>query len=167
MNLRSLIVNNDEVIVGIDPGSRTLGFAIFGLDGSLIKYGEIKLEVDLPIHKRLLALQNDIRELFDQCPSIKSLAVEDGFILRKNMRTSMLLTMSRAIVLVEGARCGAEVFMYPPSVVKKSVTGYGRADKKTIKQTVKRIYGIKKIRENEADAICIALCHIKGEKEYD
>jgi crossover junction endodeoxyribonuclease RuvC len=76
-------------------------------------------------------------------------------------------------MIFAAARSKIEVIEYAPGTVKKMVAGDGRADKKIMQQSVRKVLGAK-VRsakrkkthfDNAADALAIALCHaykVKG-----
>jgi crossover junction endodeoxyribonuclease RuvC len=55
------------------------------------------------------------------------------------------------------------VFEYAPTDVKLSVAGYGRADKRQVKEMVRHTLTLDRrceLSDDAADALAIALCHL-------
>ena len=52
-------------------------------------------------------------------------------------------------------------FEYTPNEIKKTMTGYGSADKKQMQESIKMIFKLKSVPkpDDAADALAIALCH--------
>ena len=49
---------------------------------------------------------------------------------------------------------------YPPSLVKRSVVGNGRADKDQVNGMIRAILGLSEVpAEDAADALAVAICH--------
>jgi len=62
--------------------------------------------------------------------------------------------------MVAAARHGLKIYEYPPTTVKQTVAGYGRATKDQVQHMVKLLLQIKQISgEHSADALAIAICH--------
>lgn len=71
------------------------------------------------------------------------------------------------------AKSNIDVFEYAPGTIKKMVAGGGKAKKKDIQKSLRKIFGVK-IRsakkkkshfDDSADALAVALCHILVSKE--
>ena len=72
----------------------------------------------------------------------------------------MKLGKARGIVFLVAARKGLKVSEYSPNTIKKSLVGYGHADKRQIKKMIERIYpNIEIENEDSADALAVAICH--------
>jgi crossover junction endodeoxyribonuclease RuvC len=149
------------VIAGIDPGSSKTGYAFLGLEGGAVRaiaYGVIRAPRSgtpadrfLHIHRELLALTLKHRP--------REAAVEDIF-HHKNVRSAFMLGQARGVAMLTLALGEVEIFSYPPAVIKKSVTAYGRADKLQVSQMVKAILGLTRPPPADAaDALAVALTH--------
>ena len=58
------------------------------------------------------------------------------------------------------ARAGLTVFEYPPTLVKRSVVGNGRADKDQVNGMIRAILGLREAPAIDAsDALAVAVCH--------
>lgn len=150
-------------IIAVDPGYGRIGIAVlekFNGKETLL-FSECHETDAIENHpKRLESLQKRLRELLKEyTPS--ALAVESLF-FGKNKKTALAVAEARGIILAEAAGAGVEVFEYRPVTVKVAVTGYGRGDKKQIKEMVIKILRItKKItHDDEYDAIAVGLTHL-------
>ena len=65
------------------------------------------------------------------------------------------------MVLVACARAGVDCAEYAPGMVKKSVCGYGRADRAQVRRMVRRSSSSTHVPEphHAADALAVAICH--------
>jgi len=61
-----------------------------------------------------------------------------------------------------GREEGVAVEVYSPSKVKEAVTGYGRAEKKQVREMVKRLLKLTSLPKefDVTDAVSVALCSI-------
>ncbi len=155
------------IILGIDPGSRKTGYAVLEVEKSkseILEYGTITL-VDLKLMPdKLLRIFEGLDELFDKF-YINSMAVEAGF-YGKNAQSAYKLGYARSAAVLVGALKKIEVMEYSPRKVKQAVTGNGNASKGQVMYMVKTLLHIddeKKIREDEADACAVAICHAQNQ----
>ena len=86
-------------------------------------------------------------------------AVEEVFV-NSNARTSLKLGQARGIALLLPQLHGLSVGEYTPLMVKKSVVGYGKAEKSQVAQMVKMLLPTADVSQNDtADALAVAICH--------
>jgi crossover junction endodeoxyribonuclease RuvC len=86
-------------------------------------------------------------------------AVEDVF-TNINHRSALALAQARGTVLAVAGLSGLPVFSYPPTVVKRSVTGRGRASKDQVAAMVQTLVGLRSTpRADAADALAVAITH--------
>jgi crossover junction endodeoxyribonuclease RuvC len=106
----------------------------------------------LQIHDALLALLAEMR------PS--EVAVESAFV-RKSASAALIIGHVRGVVIVAARKSGAAVFEYTAPEVKMAVVRNGSAQKAQVEFMVRRLLpGLSKLREDEADALAVALCHL-------
>jgi crossover junction endodeoxyribonuclease RuvC len=86
-------------------------------------------------------------------------AVEDVF-AAVNVRSALALAQSRGTVLAVAGVAGLPVYSYAPAVVKKTVTGRGRASKDQVARMVQVLVGLRRVpRADAADALAVAITH--------
>lgn len=153
------------IVIGIDPGSRVTGYGVVSRQGSqlqCIEYGVVqgicKGESN-ELHDRLPRIYKGLRECLSLHPP-DAVALE-GIFHAVNAKTALKLGQARGVALLAAAQTGAEIFEYSPLQVKKSVVGYGRAEKSQVQLMVARLLGLKKHPKphDAADALAIAICH--------
>jgi len=147
-------------ILGIDPGSIRCGYAIIEKEKNrvrLIDAGVIKIKEKI--------LQYQIAELIEGLDiiltdDIDEVAIEDIF-FAYNPKTVLKLAQFRGALSLRVIQKHGNFSEYTPLQVKKSVTGNGKADKKSVAFMVKRILGIQgEIKPLDiTDAMAIAICH--------
>jgi len=148
------------IILGIDPGTAIVGYAIISLkDNELvaIDYGCIKTSKKEIFSKRLSQIYHGIDILIKKNKP-DQIAIENIY-FAKNVKTAMRVSEARGVAILAAAENKIEVVEFTPLQVKKALTGYGRASKNQIQQMVKIVFKLKKIPrpDDVADALAIAL----------
>jgi crossover junction endodeoxyribonuclease RuvC len=149
-------------VLGIDPGSETLGWGVVDGVGSkytFVDYGTVRSDPREAFSKRLLNIYDGVAKVLDaHSPSV--LSVEDTF-YAVNVGVALKLGQVRGTMLLLAEQRGLEIAEYAPRLVKSTVVGYGNADKNQIGQMVKILLGLKSVPEphDAADALAIAICH--------
>ncbi len=152
-------------ILGIDPGSRFLGWGVIedsgqgGFPGRIhcVASGVLKLAAIDDFSERLLELFNRLEAVIRE-HSVQYLAIEKAF-FAKDPLAALKLGQVRGVVLLLAAQHRVEPVEIAPNAVKKSVAGYGHADKDAVGKMVTRWLGGNQVfeRSDESDAVAIAL----------
>jgi crossover junction endodeoxyribonuclease RuvC len=149
-------------VLGIDPGTAACGYGIVQDEGGRLRavdFGWWKTAAADPLQQRLRTIFDRVEELITlHRPG--AVALEESYV-GADARTALSVGQARGAVLVACARAGADCVEYAPAMVKKSVCGYGRADKAQVQRMVKAILGLKAppTPHHAADALAIAICH--------
>lgn len=146
--------------LGIDPGSNVTGYGIVEYDRRfrVVDFGVIRLPKSKPLAERLALLYARIREIA-AAGGITQAAVE-GVFMSKNWSSTLKLGEARGVILAALAAEGIEVFEYSPAEIKRTVTGYGKAEKEQVREMVKVLTGLQKIPVLDAsDALAVAITH--------
>lgn len=149
------------IILGIDPGTATIGFGIIKKDKKtlgLIDYGCIKTSADLSTGERLSKLHKELNSLIKKYkPDI--VAVEDIFFF-KNLKTAIKVSQARGVILLTIAELKIPTFECTPLQVKQAVACYGRAEKTQVQKMVKTLLNLKEAPkpDDAADALAVAIC---------
>jgi crossover junction endodeoxyribonuclease RuvC len=86
-------------------------------------------------------------------------ALEDVF-ARVNMKSALALAQARGMVLAVVGLRGLTVTSYTAPLVKKAITGRGRAEKDQVARMVAVLVGLKHPpRSDAADALALAVTH--------
>jgi len=148
-------------VLGIDCGSQRTGYGVIesdGLDHRMVAAGVIQTSAER-FEERLLDIATGLRRLVrEHAPD--AAAVEEVF-HAANTRTALKLAHVRGIALLVAAEAGLDVAEYSPLEVKTSVVGYGRAEKRQVKQMVGSLLHLAGAPESEdaCDALAVAICH--------
>lgn len=149
-------------VIGIDPGSQTMGWGVVEGDGrrySLVAFGSIRAPASMKFSTRLLKMCNALEEVIaEHRPDV--CAVEDAF-LATNVKVTMKLGQVRGVVLLVAERAGLEISEYSPRLIKQTVVGYGNAEKHQMQEMVRLLLTLKSVPtpHDAADALAVAICH--------
>ncbi len=159
-------------IIGIDPGTICCGYGIVESQGkgkskketSYVIAGDIKLNRKAPMPDRLKKVYDSLKSIVHEY-NPEQLCLEKIF-YHKSIRSAFALGSVRGIVLLLAAENDIPVFEYNPTELKMALTGYGRAEKRQVKEMVKIILNIKSsasaLSEDASDALALCICHINS-----
>jgi len=150
-------------ILGIDPGSRNLGYCILSWDGkniSLIEAGLVKMKQNL-LQEQMMEFVEAI-DIILKRNHIDEVAIEDIF-FAYNPKSVIKLAQFRGALCLKILQEIGFFHEYTALQIKRSVTGNGKATKEQVAFMVKRILGIKKeIKPLDiTDAMAVALTHLQ------
>ena len=148
-------------ILGIDPGSRNMGYCILkkqGVKNSLLEAGLVKIKSK--------TLQEQIVEMIEALDlilnshKIDEVAIEDIF-YAYNPQSVIKLAQFRGALSLKILQEIGYFYEYTPLQVKKALTGNGKATKEQVAFKVKRVLNIKKeIKPLDiTDAMAVAITH--------
>jgi len=147
------------IILGLDPGSTRVGYGFIQKEGGDLKFVRSGLLGIASGDKgrRLLELEKSFSRLLKK--ERPDLAVLEKLYFAKNQKTGLEVAQSRGILTLLIIKHKIPLLEYTPSEIKSGITGYGRADKKTILKIVAKILRIKKIQggDDAADALAAAI----------
>ncbi len=151
-------------VLGIDPGSRRMGWGVVGCVGEQVRRvasGVIRLDARLPLPERLGVILREVEGLLDRYEP-DEVAVETAFV-RDNPRTALVLGQARGVPIALAAARSIAVREYAPALVKRHVTGSGRATKDQVGAMVALLLELSEpLQEDEADALAVALAHARA-----
>ena len=148
-------------ILGIDPGSRNLGYCILSFDGKnyrLLEAGLLKIKTET-LQEQIVELVEGL-DLILKAHSIDEVAIEDIF-YAYNPKSVLKLAQFRGALSLKILQEVGYFYEYTPLQVKKALTGNGKAAKEQVAFMVKRLLGIKReIKPLDiTDAMAIAITH--------
>ncbi len=152
-----------RVVLGIDPGTARLGYAVVRGEGNrlaLVSADTIVTPPDLEMHLRLQRIFHALREVIQRTQP-HEMAVEELF-FAKNATTAIGVGQARGVALLAAAEAGLRVSEYKPMQVKQAIHGYGLATKAQVGEMVRVLLGLATpLRPDDAaDAAAIAICHL-------
>lgn len=152
-------------ILGIDPGTATVGFGVLDFSGATaaeyIASGVISTPKTLSAGARLKMIREDILSVYDEYQPTET-AVEALFFF-KNAKTLVPVAQARGVILEALASRNSIPGEYTPMQVKLQISGYGKAEKVEVQWAVARLLGFSEIikPDDASDALAIAVCHAR------
>jgi crossover junction endodeoxyribonuclease RuvC len=148
--------------MGIDPGTRVIGYGVVDLIGSRMRsvaYGTIRADMARDYGARLCSIYKGLTEAIS-LHRPDQVAIEEAF-YGKNAASALRMGEGRGVAILSVALHGCPLFQYTPAEVKKAVVGNGRAHKEQIQEMVRLLLGLPELPEPEdaADALAVAICH--------
>jgi len=148
-------------ILGIDPGTRNMGYAIISFEKgkiALVEAGLIKMKAE-DLQFQIPQMEEGIRAIFLN-HTIDEVAMEDIFYAH-NPATTIKLAQFRGAIMLKLLQEFGQFSEYTALQVKKAITGKGKASKEQVNFMVKRLLNIKKeIKPLDiSDAMAVAITH--------
>ena len=176
-----LTMPKEEIILGIDPGTIMMGFALLRIQKQqpqVILMDVLKLGKEKDIYARLHTIHNKVSELI-KLYRPGTFAIEAPF-FGKNVQSMLKLGRAQGVAIAAAMQANIQVTEYSPKKVKQSITGNGNADKDQVWKMLQRTLQIEEKPQyfDATDALAVALCHhyqtnsilgktVKGLKGWD
>jgi crossover junction endodeoxyribonuclease RuvC len=147
------------IALGIDPGSRRIGYGVVECAGSAITFVAAGILA--------IASTDDVSALEETKKGLDLLikkhrpdvvAIEKLF-FAKNTKTALAVAQARGVILLATKERGVRIKEYTPNEVKSGVAGYGHADKKAVLKMVRLILNKKDLAviDDASDALALAI----------
>lgn len=147
-------------LMGVDPGLRFTGWGIVDVDGNRLRHvaNGVVRSGSGELAERLKRLHVGLSAVVAEYQP-DGAAVEETFVNRDGQST-LKLGQARGIALLVPALAGIPVSEYAANRVKKSLVGYGHADKDQISHMIGVLLpGAVVESPDAADALAVAICH--------
>lgn len=150
-------------ILGIDPGFDRMGICVLEKEGSretLLYSSCVNTDKKEAFEQRLEALGKELTSVLKKYEPAE-LAIEKLF-FAKNQTTAIQVAEVRGVILYLSRLHKLSIHEYSPPQIKVAVAGHGKASKGDIAAMVPKILKMparKEMRDDELDAIAIALTH--------
>jgi crossover junction endodeoxyribonuclease RuvC len=151
------------IVLGLDPGTRRFGWGVVRREGTRllhIAHGVVKCDESETIAARLVVIERELDEVVrEHAPAIASV---EAIFFAKDAQAAAKLGHARGVALLVCARAGLALFEYPPALVKRAVTGHGRAEKGQVAQMIRVVLGLSALPPADAaDALALAVAHLQ------
>jgi len=147
-------------LLGVDPGLRFTGWGIVDAENNRLRHvanGVVKSGAG-ELSGRLRRLHDGLRDVIAAFEP-DGAAIEETFVNRDGQST-LKLGQARGVALLVPALAGIPVAEYAANTVKKSIVGYGHADKTQMMHMIGVLLpGAPVESPDAADALAIAICH--------
>jgi crossover junction endodeoxyribonuclease RuvC len=151
-------------VLGIDPGTAVLGYGVVesgqGRHGRLLECGTLTTGARDPLPARLRILYDGVAALLAR-HAPDAVAVESAF-YGKNVRTAVVLSHARGVILLAAELAGVEIAEYSPAAIKKTIVGRGAALKPQVGYMVAQLLRLKVAPspDDATDGVAVALTHL-------
>ncbi|MBF2054936.1 MAG: crossover junction endodeoxyribonuclease RuvC [Candidatus Sericytochromatia bacterium] len=149
-------------ILGIDPGTHIIGYGLLDYapnQYSSPTFGTLQVPPKTPLPEALNSIYSDLQELL-QWLEPEVVVIEQLFFFR-NVSTAMSVAQARGVMVLATAQAGLPQAEYTPLQVKMTLTGYGRASKQEVQETVRDLLKLEQVPkpDDAADALALAITH--------
>jgi crossover junction endodeoxyribonuclease RuvC len=148
-------------LIGLDPGLKTTGWGVVDMAGARLVHvanGSVASDAKAPIGERLVQIYEGLAAVIARLAPNEA-AVEETFV-NTNAASTLRLGLARGAVILAPARAGLPVAEYSANAIKKTVVGFGHAEKAQIQAMVRRLLpGVALAGADAADALAVAICH--------
>lgn len=149
-------------ILGIDPGTNVLGYAVIQTTGQ-----QIKLEVmGVLTMSHFDSHQEKLKSIFERVQELirdyhpEEMAIEAPF-FGNNAQSMLKLGRAQGVAIAAGMTKGLKITEYMPKKIKQSVTGNGNASKEQVAAML--VHLLKMPLDDKfldaTDALATAVCH--------
>lgn len=158
-----------SIILWIDPGTTTTGFAILEKDGqnfSIIDYWVLSTTPKVPLGTKILEIWTDFKSILDKySPDLVSI---EKLFFNTNITTWIDVSHARWVMIYECMRANISYQEYTPLQVKKAITGNWKSNKSQLQNAIKMIFKLEQIPkpDDAADAIWLAYMWGLNIKDY-
>lgn len=151
-----------QKILGIDPGSRTTGYAVLVEENGRFTAAECDV-----LHMAQMDDHSDrLQYIFEQVTALlekhrpDACAVETP-VYGVDPLAMLKLGRAQAAAMLAMTNYGVPVSEYYPKAVKKAITGNGNASKKQVAFMLEKMMTLpeKKLKADATDALAVAWCH--------
>ncbi|MDQ5922028.1 MAG: crossover junction endodeoxyribonuclease RuvC [Pseudomonadota bacterium] len=148
-------------ILGIDPGLRNTGFGVIEIIKNKPCYvlsGVITTLTGDSLANRLKVIVNGVSQVINDTKS--TIACVEKVFVNINPQSTLLLGQARGTAIAACVLNNIDVTEYTALQIKKSVVGYGHAEKLQVAKMVKYLLNLNgQPKADAADALAVALTH--------
>ena len=153
------------LILGIDPGTRILGYSLLDTDGSKPRL----VVMDVLYLRQIADFHLRIRKIFDSTQRIidsyhpDHVAIEAPF-AGKNVQSMLKLGKAQGVAIAAALSRDLSYTEYEPAAVKQRVTGNGNAAKEQVAAMLQSIFGFEDLPRylDSSDALAVAYtCYLE------
>ncbi len=155
-------MSKNRKIIGIDPGTVILGYAIIEVQQPVNKIhsvGVIRLNKYPDHYTKLKVIFEKLSFLIDSYePS--EMAIEAPF-FGKNVQSMLKLGRAQGVAITTAMLKEIPVYEYSPRKIKQSITGNGNASKEQMAALLKSMLKLQVLPKyfDATDALGVAMCH--------
>ncbi len=149
-------------VLGIDPGLRNTGFGVVEVINGKVSYimsGVISTDAENSLPARLKTILSGLTEIIHE--TTPTIACIEKVFVNVNPQSTLLLGQARGAAITSCVLHDIDVTEYTALQIKKSVVGYGHAEKEQVAKMVKYLLNLNgEPKADAADALAIALTYV-------
>lgn len=168
-------MQEEKIILGIDPGTNFLGYGVVKIIGKQIKLldiGELNINSKEDLGVKLKKIYFEVIRLINSHHP-DHLAIEAQF-FGQNVQSMLKLGKAQGVCIAAALSRDIPFTEYPPKKIKQSITGNGNASKEQVAGMLKNILNVKDLTNSldATDGLATAICHFyqggnsSAEKKY-
>lgn len=158
----SILMVEDKIILGIDPGTTVMGYGIIHLQGKKMKmlnFGIIQLN-KLPSHP------DKLKRIFERLDGIikeykpDEMAIEAPF-FGKNVQSMLKLGRAQGVAIAAAISHNLPFEEYSPRRIKQAITGSGASSKEQVAIMLQQLLNFDDLPKylDATDGLAVAVCH--------
>ncbi len=151
-------------ILGIDPGSHRVGYAVLDFPESnprtpnLLSYGTIEAPPKTPSPDNLIQIKQELVKIIEESKPTAA-CVEELFFVN-NITNGMRVSESRGVILLCLGEKGIPVVQPTATQIKKGISSKGNATKKEVRLAIQMILGLKDLKGHDDSWDAIAAAYV-------
>ena len=155
-------MHQERIIMGIDPGTITMGYGVIQENGNKIhalQYGILQLhKYPSQALKLQKVFQHTLQILEEFHPD--EVALEAPF-YGKNVQSMLKLGRAQGVAMAAALVREIPITEYAPRKIKQAITGHGSASKEQVAYMLTSILQLQNISNklDATDALAVAVCH--------
>ena len=156
-------VQNEKIILGIDPGTAIMGFGLISVKGNRIEL----ISMHELILKKYPNHETKLKYIFERTLSLidefhpDEVALEAPF-FGKNVQSMLKLGRAQGVAMAASLHRDIPITEYSPKKIKMAITGNGNASKEQVAGMLKTLLNLKEFPTKYLDAsdgLAVAVCH--------
>ena len=155
-------MNNERIILGIDPGTTAMGYGIIEIikkEPKIIALGILELKKYSDHYLKLQKIFERSLQLIDEYHP-DELSIEAPF-YGKNVQSMLKLGRAQGVVMAAALYRSIPIFEYAPRKIKMAITGNGNASKEQVASMLVKMLNITDLPDklDATDGLAAAMCH--------
>ena len=155
-------MNNEKIILGIDPGTTIMGFGLIKVVEKKMQFMQLN-ELHLKKYDgHYLKLKHIFERTIELIDSFHpdEIAIEAPF-FGKNVQSMLKLGRAQGVAMAAGLSRQIPITEYSPKKIKMAITGNGNASKEQVAKMLQTLLQLKELPKNldSTDGLAAAVCH--------
>lgn len=163
-------MNDEKIILGIDPGTTIMGFGLIKVVGKKMQFMQLN-ELHLKKYDgHYLKLKHIFERTIELIDSFHpdEIAIEAPF-FGKNVQSMLKLGRAQGVAMAAGLSRQIPITEYSPKKIKMAITGNGNASKEQVAKMLQSLLQLKELPKNldSTDGLAAAVCHFYNDGKIE